>query len=81
MQPDYGEVIGLAYRPDALVDRLSMLLAAGDVSPELRAQLIDAVASVAVSATNAQSAATARLNRVKLAIFLIMASPDYLVQK
>ena len=81
VQPDYGEVIGLADRPDALVDRLSMLLAAGDVSPELRAQLIDAVASVAVSATNAQSAATARLNRVKLAIFLIMASPDYLVQK
>ncbi|HRA79628.1 MAG TPA: DUF1800 domain-containing protein, partial [Burkholderiaceae bacterium] len=78
---DYGEVIGLADRPDALVDRLGMLLAAGDLSPELRAQLIDAVGSVAVSTTNAQSAATARLNRVKLAIFLIMASPDYLVQK
>ena len=81
VQPDYGEVIGLADRPDALVDRLGMLLAAGDLSPELRAQLIDAVGSVAVSTTNAQSAATARLNRVKLAIFLIMASPDYLVQK
>ncbi len=81
LQPDYGEVIGLADRPDALADRIGALLIAGDMSPDLRAQLIDAVGSVAVSSTNAQSAATARLNRVKLAIFLIMASPDYLVQK
>jgi uncharacterized protein (DUF1800 family) len=81
VQPDYGEVIGLADRPDALVDRLALLLLAGRMSDELRMQLVDAVGSVAVSTTNAQSAATARLNRVKLAIFLIMASPEYLVQK
>ncbi|MFO1302023.1 MAG: DUF1800 domain-containing protein [Burkholderiaceae bacterium] len=81
VQPDYGEVIGLADRPDALVDRIGAMLIAGDMSPELRAQAIDAVGSVAVSTSNAQSAATARLNRVKLAIFLVMASPDYLVQK
>lgn len=81
VQPDYGEVLGLADRPDALVDRIGAMLVAGDMSPELRAQAIDAVGSVAVSTSNAQSAATARLNRVKLAIFLVMASPDYLVQK
>jgi len=81
VQADYGEVIGLADRPDALVDRLALLLLAGEMSDELRVQLVDAVGSVAVSATNAQSAATARSNRVKLAIFLIMASPEYLVQK
>lgn len=81
VQPDYGEVIGLADRPDALVDRIGAMLIAGDMSPDLRAQVIDAVGSVAVSTVNAQSAATARLNRVKLAIFLVMASPDYLVQK
>jgi len=81
VQPDYGEVIGLADRPDALVDRIGAMLIAGDMSPDLRAQVIDAVGSVAVSTANAQSAATARLNRVKLAIFLVMASPDYLVQK
>jgi uncharacterized protein (DUF1800 family) len=81
VQPDYGEVIGLADRPDALVDRIGAMLIAGDMSPELRAQAIDAVGSVAVSTSNAQSAATARLNRVKLAVFLVMASPDYLVQK
>jgi hypothetical protein len=81
VQPDYGEVIGLADRPDALVDRIGAMLIAGDMSPELRAQAIDAVGSVAVPTSNAQSAATARLNRVKLAVFLVMASPDYLVQK
>ncbi|RPH67632.1 MAG: DUF1800 domain-containing protein [Burkholderiales bacterium] len=81
VQPDYGEVIALADAPEALVDRVAMLLLAGEMSADLRAQLVDAVASVAVSATNAQSAATARLNRVKLAVFLIMASPEYLVQK
>ncbi len=81
VQPDYGEVIGLADRPDALVDRIGAMLIAGEMSPELRAQAVDAVGSVAVSTSNAQSAATARLNRVKLAVFLVMASPDYLVQK
>ena len=81
VQPDYGEVIGLADRPDALVDRIGAMLIAGEMSPELRAQAIDAVGAVAVSTSNAQSAATARLNRVKLAVFLVMASPDYLVQK
>jgi len=81
IQPDYGEVIGLADTPGALVDRVAMLLLAGELSSDMRAQLVDAVGSVAVSSTNAQSAATARLNRVKLAIFLIMASPEYLVQK
>ena len=81
VQPDYAEMVGLAERPDALVERIGEMLIAGEMSPELRAQVIDAVGSVAVSGTNAQSAATARLNRVKLAIFLVMASPDYLVQK
>lgn len=81
VQPDYAEMVGLAERPDALVERIGAMLIAGEMSPELRAQVIDAVGSVAVSGTNAQSAATARLNRVKLAIFLVMASPDYLVQK
>ncbi len=81
VQPDYGEVIGLADRPEELVDRIGAILVAGDMSPELRTQVIDAVSSVAVSATNPQSAATARQNRVKLAIYLVMSSPDYLVQK
>ncbi len=81
VQPDYAEVIGLADRPDALVERIGAMLVAGDMSPDLRTQVVDAVGSVAVSTSNAQSAATARLNRVKLAVFLVMASPDYLVQK
>ncbi len=81
VQPDYGEVIALADTPAALVDRIGLLLMAGEMSAELRAQLIDAVGSVAISSSNAQSAANARLNRVRLAIFLTMASAEYLIQK
>ncbi len=80
VQPDYGALIALTDTPAALVDRVGMLMMAGEMSGSLRAQLIDAVGSVAIPSSSAQ-AASARLNRVKLAVFLVLAAPEYLVQK
>ena len=54
------------------------------VPARLRTQILAAVNGVALPAAtagNAVQVAAAQANRVKLAIFLTMASPAYLVQK
>lgn len=81
VKSDYANELALADTPDKLVDRINLLLIGNQMSAALRSQIIAAVGSVAISATNATSAATARKNRVNLAIFLAMASPEYIVQK
>jgi uncharacterized protein (DUF1800 family) len=81
IKADYVTELALADTPDKLVDRINLLLLANRMSPTLRSQILAAVNSVAISSTNATSAATARKNRVNLAIFLAMASPEYIVQK
>lgn len=81
VKPDYGIELTLADTPDKLVDRVNLLLMANQMPAGLRGRIINAVNSVTISATNATTAATARRNRVYLAVFLAMASPEYLVQK
>jgi hypothetical protein len=66
--------------PNALIDRVNNLLLYGQMSAGLRQRISDAVNSVSVTGTAAQMTA-ANLNRVKLAIFLTMASPEYLAQR
>jgi hypothetical protein len=53
----------------------------GQMSGSLRNQILSAINSVTIPASPANSADTARLNRVYLSIFLAMASSEYLVQK
>lgn len=77
----YDIELSLADTPERLVDRVNLLLMANQMSAGLRSQILAAVNSVTISSTNATAAATARRNRVNLAIFLTMASPEYLVQK
>lgn len=81
VQPNYAAEIALADTPDKLLDRVNLLLMYNQMSGTLRAQILAAMNSVAISTTNATAAATARKNRVYLAIYLTMASPEYLVQK
>lgn len=81
VKTDYGIELTLADTPDKLVDRINLLLMANQMPASLRGMIINAVNSVAISSSNATSAATARRNRVHLAVFLTMASPEYLVQK
>jgi uncharacterized protein (DUF1800 family) len=79
----YASEIALAGDPNALLDRLNTLLLYGQMSAKLRQLVSEAVTGVAIpggSATQAQIDA-AMLNRAKLAVFLVMASPDYLVQR
>ncbi len=80
----YFSEIALARDPAALAERANALLCLGQMSATLRAKIIDAVNGVAIPASNGSNQAaidTALLNRAKLAVFLTMASPDYLIQR
>jgi uncharacterized protein (DUF1800 family) len=75
INPNFSAELALASTPSALVDRVALLLNAGDISTETRAGIETALNSVAVGSTSWQ------LKRVKMAAALLMSSPDYLVQK
>jgi hypothetical protein len=77
--PDYTQEIALANDADKLIDRVSLLLTAGGMSASTRAQIRTAINSVAIR-TAVADADTDRRNRVYLAIYLTMASPDYILQ-
>ena len=59
----------------SVVERLNLLLHAGRMSPALKQDLMDAM--ISVSGTDASS----HLNRARVALFLALASPEYLVQR
>lgn len=81
VQADYAAEIALAGNPEALVDRINLLLMSGQMPAGLRSQIVSAVGSVSIPASPAASIETARKNRVYLAVFLTMASPEFIVQK
>jgi uncharacterized protein (DUF1800 family) len=84
IKADYSAEIALAATPDQLVDRINLLLLNGNMSTTLRNQILGAVNSVLVStpsATNAASILQQKTLRVCVAIFLAMASPEYIVQQ
>ncbi|PHV04596.1 hypothetical protein CSQ96_24910 [Janthinobacterium sp. BJB412] len=80
----YAAELKLAANPPALLDRVNLLLLNGAMSTVLRSQILAAVNSVALpaaTAANAAAVAKAQHNRVWLAVYLSLASPEYLVQK
>lgn len=84
IKADYSAEILLADQPEKLLDRVNLLLLGGAMSTTLRQQITAAVNSVALPAattSNTAQVTTAKTNRAKLAIFLAMASPEYIVQK
>ena len=96
IQQDYSAELALAETPAALVERMNLLLFAGTLPDALRAQLVAAVTSRTLPAavypaggasapgatpTNLAAINSAKLDRVYLAVFMAMSSPDYLVQK
>lgn len=76
--PNYAAEIALANNADQLLDRVDLLLTGGALSATTRTRIRDAINSVAIGTANPDND---RRNRVYLAIFLTMASPDYIVQR
>ena len=77
IQANYSVELSLAAIPDALIDRVALLLTAGNLSATARATIRAAVTSVPIGTANP---AGDQRNRVNLAVFLIMASPEYIFQ-
>ncbi|MFZ4759022.1 MAG: DUF1800 domain-containing protein [Burkholderiaceae bacterium] len=80
VQSDWTPFLSLAGNPDALVDRLILLLAPGQVPTDVRNRIRTEVAAITIPATE-PGAGTARRNRVNLAVLLLTASPEFLVQR
>ncbi|MDT7835858.1 DUF1800 family protein [Aquabacterium sp. OR-4] len=60
---------------DSMVERLNLLLYGGAMSSSLKQDILDAMASVAGNDSASQ------VNRARVALFLALASPEYLVQR
>ncbi len=69
---DFAEEQALAADPAALVDHLDRKLFGGALSRDVRAIVVDAVGGVAASRP---------LDRVRMAVYLLITSPEYVVQK
>jgi len=75
VKPSYTAEIALASDAQALLDRVALLLAANALSTATKATI-----TTAVTAIKADTDA-GKLNRVQATILLVMASPEYLIQK
>ena len=75
----YAAEIAIASDTNALVDRVNLLLMSGQMSSTLRGRIVESVNAIAVPTTGSQT--TALTNRAKLAIFMTMASSEYMVQR
>jgi uncharacterized protein (DUF1800 family) len=75
----YTNELALSNNPQALVDRINLLLNA-QLSAAHESKIVNEVASVTASSTGGTND-TPHLNRVCLAIVLVMASPDYIAQR
>jgi uncharacterized protein (DUF1800 family) len=89
VRQNYAAEQAVADNPAALVDRVNLLLAAGQMSDATKTLITSAVTSRAIPApvtsngnvTNQTAIDNAKNDRVYIAVFLTLASPDYLVQK
>ena len=75
LTPDYTALLALADDANALLAELNLVLAANQISPATLATLAAAVA------TMASGSDTTRRARVNAALVLVLAAPEYIVQK
>jgi uncharacterized protein (DUF1800 family) len=77
LAPKYEALAARLSAGDAagLVDQLDLLMFGSQMSLELRQAIFDAIATVGGTDANSQ------LNRARMAVFIALASPEYLVQR
>ena len=76
MFSSYDAEMGLAATPDALLDRINLLLMAGQMDSTLRSQILNAVSAIAIPSGDQNAINAALAARVQTAIYLTMASPS-----
>lgn len=77
----YSAEIALADNATALVNRLNLLLCAGQLSATTVSTIASTVSGMAGTVASASTTATNLRNRVCAAVLMVMACPEYLVQK
>ncbi|MHA4871287.1 DUF1800 domain-containing protein [Duganella sp. PWIR1] len=83
LQADYVAELSLVNQPEKLADRINLLVLNGTMSSGLRNQIITAINATPIpytTATSPELISEARLNRVYIAIYLAMISPEYVIQ-
>jgi uncharacterized protein (DUF1800 family) len=77
----YTKELALTSDPTALVERVNTLLYYGQMPDTLKTKIFNAVSTISITTGTQTQMDTAKLNRVKLAVFLGMVAPDYLAQR
>ncbi len=78
----YGPELGLANSPTDLVDRMNLLLMAGQMNSTLEGEIVSAVGAINVPTGGDPNAINAALAaRVQTAAYLTLASPDFTAQQ
>ena len=77
----YTAELALVSDATALVKRVNLLMAAGQISDTNQALMITAIASMPVNSTNATTLAGQKMDRVAAAVLMVLASSEYLIQK
>jgi uncharacterized protein (DUF1800 family) len=75
VRPNYSNELPLANNPDALLDRLNLVLMGAQLSATTRTIIRTAIEAIPIGASDAP------LRRVQTAVALCMISPDFVVQK
>jgi hypothetical protein len=76
----YDTEMSLAATPTALLDRINLLLMAGEMDPTLYSQILGAIQAIDVPSGDQNAINQALANRVETAIYLTMASPSFSAQ-
>jgi uncharacterized protein (DUF1800 family) len=76
----YETEMSLAATPTALLDRVNLLLMAGEMDSTLYSQVLAAVSSIEIPSGDQNAINAALTSRVETAIYLTMASPSFAAQ-
>ena len=78
VKPRYTAELGIAHDSSALLDRLDLLLTANQLTSATRQAILDALNSLTVTQTSPDAD---KLQRIHIAVLLVLASYDYLIQR
>jgi uncharacterized protein (DUF1800 family) len=80
MFSSYETEMKLAATPGPLLDRINLLLMAGEMDSTTYGQILDAINAIEIPASGQTAINAALANRVQTAIYLTMASPSFSAQ-
>jgi hypothetical protein len=74
----YADLLTLVLEPERLLDRVDLLMTAGQLTSATRTEILTALRATNVTETSTDAV---KRNRVFTAVLLVMASPEFLIQR